>query len=144
MNKNILPALGAVAAALLASGCLSASNLSRNVPPTAAVDFGAKPVASFEVSNTSYQLFGVVPLMTGTTWKEGAYEESRRGSWELFSDRCSLDENLASVQAAAKEVGTSRVANLVNVEDEESAWSLFLVNRRTIKTSCLFLEPEGE
>lgn len=141
MKKTLFPALAAV---VLLTGCSSVSVLSRNVPANASVAPGGKPVAAYEVHNTSYKLLGCIPLGSGVTWKEGAYDGRSRCNWTAFSDHCTLDENLASVKAAAREVGTDRVDSLVNVIDESSAWSCFLITCRSIKTTCLFLEPSSD
>lgn len=141
MKKTLFPVLAAV---VLLTGCSSVSVLSRNVPANASVVPGGKTVAAYEVHNTSYRLLGCIPLGSGVTWKEGAYDGRSRCNWTAFSDHCTLDENLASVKAAAREVGTDRVDSLVNVIDESSAWSCFLITCRSIKTTCLFLEPSSD
>ena len=141
MKKILFPA---VLSAALLTGCSSVSVLSRNAPANASVVPDGKPVAAYEVHNTSYRLLGFIPLGSGVTWKEGPYDERRRVNWTAFSDHCTLDENLASVKAAAREVGTDRVGSLESVIDESSAWSCFLVTCRSIKTTCLFLEPSAD
>ena len=135
--------LFSVLATALLTGCSSVSVLSRNVPANASVVPGGKAIAAYEVHNTSYRLLGCIPLGSGVTWKEGPYEARSRVNWTPFADHCTLDENLASVKAAAKEVGTDRVGSLVNVCDESSAWSCFLLTCRSVKTTCLFLEPSS-
>ena len=128
-----------LAAPLLLSGCASMSTLSDyKTPAGVRVEDNAKPLASYYVCNHSYKLFGCVPLTTGVPWQGGKYED-----WnvEFFADHCTIDENLASVKAAAKKCGTDRICSLITTEDTSWAWSLFLVKHTEIKTSCVICEP---
>ncbi len=137
MKKIMILSIGAV----LLAGCSSYSELSRGVPAYARVDDGIKPIASYVVCNNEYKLLGCVPLCSGVTWQHGAYDDRSEFNARWFSDRCSLDENLASVKAALKECKTDRVCNLVTTEDTSWKWSLFLVRQRVLKTTCLICEP---
>lgn len=133
--------LGFLLAPLLLSGCASMSTLSD--PPASSglrIDDNVKPVASYYVCNHSYKLFGCVPLSTGVTWKGGTMNDFNT---KFFADRCTVDENLASVKAAAKERNTDRVCGLITTVDTSWAWSLFLVKHTEIKTSCVLCEPAG-
>ncbi len=139
--KNILIlALGAIALA----GCSSYCELSRGVPANANIDDDIKPIASYVVCNNQYKLLGLVPLSTGVTWKDGAYADRREFNAKWFEDRCTLDENLASVKAALRECKTDRLCNLVTTEDSSWMWSLFTVRMYTIKTTCLICEPKAK
>lgn len=124
--------------ALSFAGCCSYSQLARDTDQKQTVD-GRKPVATFLVGNVGYSLLGLIPLTSGVTWQEGAYSENA-GGVTLFEDRCTLDENLRSVNHACRTVGSDNIANLVTTIDDARAWSFFLVKRRLIKTSCVILE----
>jgi len=127
-------------APLLLSGCASMHTLSDYKTPTSVrVEDNVKPLASFYVCNHAYKLFGCVPLSTGVTWKGGPVKDFNT---VYFEDHCTIDENLASVKAAAKECGTDRVCSLITTVDTSWAWSLFLVKHIEIKTTCVICEPE--
>ena len=53
-----------------------------------------------------------------------------------FEDRCTVDENLASVRAALRELGSTDVANVVTDCESWRFWSLFIIKRTVLKTSC--------
>ena len=126
-------------APLLLSGCASMSTLSDyKTPAGVRVEDNAKPLASYYVCNHSYKLFGCVPLSTGVPWQGGEYDDF---NVEYFADHCTIDENLASVKAAAEKCGTDRICGLVTTEDTSWAWSLFLVKHTELKTSCVICEP---
>jgi len=129
MNK-----FSAVLALAALSGCCSYSQLQRDVGHVK-VD-GERPIATYEVVNVSHKLFGVIPLTTGITWKAGDYNEDV-GSMNLFRDRCTLDDNLASVRHACHVVGSDKIRNLTGRVDDFYAWSLLFVKKRVIKTSCV-------
>jgi hypothetical protein len=123
----------------LLAGCCAMSDLSDHTMPSGVrVDGGVKPLASYMVCNHSYKLFGCIPLTTGVPWQGGPEKD-----WNVkfFSDHCTIDENLASVKAAAEKCGTDRVCGLVTTEDSFWAWSLFLVKHTELKTSCVICEP---
>lgn len=140
MKKTFFASLAALALA----GCASYSELSRDVPAYARIDGGVKPIASYVVINNSYKLLGLLPLTTGNVWQGGAYDKRDEWNTTFFEDNCTLDANLASVKAALRECNTDRVCNIVNTLEEDSAWSCFLVNRRTLKTTCLICEPKAK
>lgn len=123
----------------LLGGCCAVSDLSDyTAPARVRVDGDVKPLASYMVCNHSYKLFGCVPLSTGVPWQGGEY---RDWNVDFFDDHCTIDENLASVKAAAEKCGTDRVCGLVTTEDTSWAWSLFLVKHTELKTSCVICEP---
>ena len=129
-----------VLAPFFLAGCCSFSRIAEcKQAPNQRVDDDAKPLASFFVSNHSYKLFGCIPLTSGVTWKGGP--QTYDIDW--FSDRCTIDENLASVKAAAEQCGTDRVCGLVTTEDSFWVWSCFLVKHTELKTSCILCEPAG-
>ena len=131
-------ALASLAAALFA-GCSSYTNIG-HLKPGATADDGEKAIATVTVFNISYLLFGVLPIESGTTWKDGPYND--RDGWNAawFTDRCTLDENLASIRAACKEVGSNRIENLVTESDSWRFWSLFIIKRKVMKSSCTILK----
>ncbi len=127
-------------APFLFAGCASWSNLSDyTVSSGVRVDGDVKPLAAYSVCNHSYKLLGCVPLSSGVPWKGGeAYNDFNT---KFFADHCTVDENLASVKAAAEKCGTDRVCSLITTVDSSWAWSLFLVKHTEIKTSCVLCEP---
>lgn len=133
MNKLFVTALLFVAA-----GCCSYSELKTDCGGIK-VD-GEKALATYEVVNVSYKLLGLVPLTTGITWKSGPYRDGV-GSAAVFMDKCSLDDNLASVRHACETVGGGKIANVVGRDDVYNAWSLFLIRKEVLKTSCVILAP---
>ena len=123
----------------LFAGCCAMSDLSDyKVPSAVRVNDDVQPLASYMVCNHSYKLFGCVPLTTGVPWQGGEYED---GKVEFFADHCTIDENLASVKAAAELCGTDRVCGLITTEDTSWLWSLFLVKHTELKTSCVICAP---
>ena len=125
--------------ATLFAGCCSVTDIG-HLKPTAAADDGEKAIATVTVYNIGYSLFGVLPIESGTTWKEGPYKDRSSWNWTFFKDRCTLDENLASIRAACKEVGSSRIENLVTDTDSWRFWSLFIIKRKVMKSSCTILK----
>ena len=125
--------------ATLFAGCCSYTDIG-HLKPGATADDGEKAVATVTVFNISYSLFGLLPIESGTTWKEGPYKDREGWNWTFFTDRCTLDENLASIRAACKEVGSSRIENLVTESDSWRFWSLFIIKRKVMKSSCTILK----
>ena len=125
--------------ATMLAGCCSHTDIG-HLKPTATADDGERALATVTVYNVSYSLFGLLPIESGTTWKEGPYKE--RDSWNAawFSDRCTLDENLASVRAACREIGSNRIENLVTDSDSWRFWSLFIIKRKVMKSNCTILK----
>ena len=134
MKKTlILPILAAVLA-----GCSSYTDIGRPHPGAHVLsDDSRKPIATISVLNVSYSLLGLLPIESGETWKEGPYANrpSRNATW--FCDRCTIDENLASVRAALRELDAKEVANLVTETDSWRFWSLFIVKRTVLKTTLI-------
>ena len=132
--------LALLLAPCLLAGCASMSNLSDYKTSSGVrVDDNVKPLASYSVCNHSYKLFGCIPLSTGVPWKGG--KDYNGYNTEFFADHCTVDENLASVKAAAEKCGTDRVCSLITTVDTSWAWSLFLIKHTEIKTSCVICEP---
>jgi len=128
---------------LLLGGCCSYVNLDRNVPAGAQVE-GEKPLASFYVQNTSYQILGVIPWCTGVNWTESDRPLKDANDWRLhfFCDEVNLDNNIRTLKRACKEVGSNRVASLSHIINEDNLWSFLLVNRKTVKTSCFIMQKK--
>ena len=136
MKKAFSFALLAVAFA----GCCSYTAVIRPTVTSVRSDDGVRPVATVSVFNVSYSLFGLLPIESGETWK-GLPGTSRDGwNWTWFEDRCTLDENLASVRAACKEVGSNKIMNLVTDTDIWSFWSLFIIRRKVMKSTCTVID----
>ncbi|MBQ0032163.1 MAG: hypothetical protein KBT68_05120 [bacterium] len=125
--------------ATLFAGCCSYTDIG-HLKPGATADDGEKAIATVTVFNISYSIFGILPFESGTTWKEGPYKDRSDWNWTFFEDRCTLDENLASIRAACKEVGSSRIENLVTDSDSWRFWSLFIIKRKVMKSSCTILK----
>ena len=125
--------------ATLFAGCCSYTDIGY-LKPGATADDGEKAVATVTVFNISYSIFGILPFESGTTWTEGPDKDRSDGNWTFFTDRCTLDENLASIRAACKEVGSSRIENLVTDSDSWRFWSLFIIKRKVMKSSCTILK----
>ena len=125
--------------ATLFAGCCSYTDIG-HLRPGATADDGEKAVATVTVYNISYSILSVLPFESGTTWKEGPYKDRESWNWTFFRDRCTLDENLASIRAACKEVGSSRIENLVTESDSWRFWSLFIIKRKVMKSSCTILK----
>ena len=62
-------------------------------------------------------------------------EGRRRVVWENAGD-----ENLASVRAALRELNATEVANLVTESDSWRFWSLFIIKRTVLKSTCTVLK----
>lgn len=134
--------LYAILLAFALSGCCAFTEVGKFDPrQTFSSDDGDKAVAVINVANVSYSLFGLIPIESGKTWQSGGYDENH-GKWNatFFQDNCSVDENLASVRTALKYLGKDRIANLTNDEDAWSFWSLFIVRRKVVKTSCVVFD----
>jgi hypothetical protein len=132
--------LAILLAPVLLAGCASMSTLSENTSPSGVrVEDNVKALASYSVVNHSYKLLGCIPLSSGVPWKGG--DDYNGFNTVFFSDHCTVDENLASVEAAAKKCGTDRVASLITTVDTSWAWSLFIVKHTEVKTSCVICEP---
>lgn len=126
-------------AALAFAGCSSMTEISK-ISTAAKTDDGAAPIASVSVKNVSYSLFGCLPIASGCTWKgECPYAQrpSRNTVW--FENLCTPDENLASMKAALKELGSDKVMNLVERSESESLWSLWIIRQSIETTSCTVL-----
>ena len=136
--KRII-ALAVLAAAF--AGCSSYTDIGRLSPNSGVkTDDGKRPIATIDVLNVSYSLLGLLPIESGETWKSGPYANrpSRNATW--FEDRCTVDENLASVRAALREIGSTDVANVVTECESWRFWSLFIIKRTVLKTTCTVLK----
>lgn len=129
--------------ASLVTGCCSYVNLDKEVPPGALVE-GERPIASFYVQNTSYQILGFIPWCSGDNWVEDEIPLEDANDWRmsLFCDNVSLDNNIRTLKRACKEMGSYRVASLSHSINEENLWSFLIVNRKTVKSSCFILEKK--
>jgi len=139
MKKTLFVSVFAVALA----GCCSYVNIDRNIPKDASVE-GGKPLASFYVQNTSYQILGCIPWCSGSNWVENDIPWEDANDWRInwFTDSVSLDNNIRTLKRACKEVGSNRIAGLSHIMNEDNLWSFLLVNRKTLKTSCFILEKK--
>lgn len=144
MKKNILIVICLILGAIFFSGCRSYCELCVYKGPRLQIDNDEEPLATFDTINLSYKLFGIIPLSTGLPWAEGSYDDFGNGRISFFSDQCTLDNNITTLRSALKEVNSNRITNLVNIIDTDRAWSLFLIHRKYIKTTCIILKPHNE
>lgn len=128
-------------AMLAFAGCSSYSEIARwdsSMP----INDGEVPIASFVTQNFSYQLFGFIPIASGVPWTEGDEDVCDEFNVSLFSDKATLDNNLVSLRHALDRVGSHRVTQLRSYESDDSDWSLYLVNRHEVRTSCIILKDK--
>lgn len=139
MKNTMLVAL----CASLFAGCCSYVNVDTDIPAEAIVE-GGKPIASFYVQNTSYQILGFIPWCSGDNWVEDDIPLEDANDWRLswFCDNVNLDNNIRTLKRACKEVGSNRVAALSHIINEDNVWSFLLINRKTLKTSCFIMEKK--
>ncbi|MBP1588910.1 MAG: hypothetical protein IJT88_04300 [Kiritimatiellae bacterium] len=135
MKKTLLLLLSSA----LLGGCCAYTDIGTVKQPVKLAD-GATPVAAVTVFNTSYSLFGCLPISSGKTWQEGPIETQFDDNFVWFEDRATLDENLAGLRHALDVIGSRKVVNLTSDVDTYSAWSLFLVQRKVVKNSCLVVK----
>ena len=129
-----------LAATLLAfTGCSSYSEIAPWKSSVRTND-GEKPLATFVTQNFSYQLLGLVPLCTGRPWTEGNENIMDDFNVKPFSNEATIDGNLASLRHALKLVGSKRITHLSTTEDDNAMWSLLLINRHEVRTSCIILD----
>jgi hypothetical protein len=139
--KTLALRVAAVAAfAALFTGCCSYTDIAyfKDAPLT---DDGEQPIAAVQISNVSYSILGVIPFETGTPWTEGPYAKRDHWNGSFFHNRATVDNNLASLRFALREVGSNRITNLHTFSDDWWIWSLFIMKRHIVKTSCLVLAP---
>jgi len=134
-------AFAVVVLSVVLAGCCSYVNVDRNVPEGAIVE-GGKPLASFYVQNTSYQLLGVIPWCSGDNWVSDTVPLVDANAWRIswFCDNVSLDNNIRTLKRACREVGSNRIASLTHNINEDNLWSFLLFNRKTVKTSCFIMK----
>ena len=140
INRTLTAAFAVFVLAL--AGCSSYSEVARWRSDTPIND-GEVPLASFLTQNFSYRLLWCVPLCTGLPWTEGSEDVVDEFNIRLFADEATIDNNLVSLNHALDLVGSRRITNLEVTEDDDASWSLFLVNRHTVRTQCLILKPEA-
>jgi len=145
MNRIMYFAVSLTLAALL-TGCCSWCQVDREIPAGAVVE-GEKPIATFYVQNTSYQILGFIPWTTGVNWTEDDKDRTLKNvnspRFHFFYDGVSIDNNIRTLKRACKEVGSNRIAALTHTVNEDNLWSIFLINRKTLKTSCFILEKKA-
>jgi len=131
----------AILLAVLLAGCCSYVRLDRKIPAGALVE-GEKPIAAFYVQNTSYQILGFIPFCSGENWISDDIPLAKANDWRIrwFCDNVSLDNNIYTLKRACREIGSYNVTSLSHTINEDNLWSLLLVNRKTLKTSCFIME----
>jgi len=143
-NLVLLTASLVLVASSLLTGCCSYVNVDKDIPAGARVE-GEKPIASFYVQNTSYQILGFIPWCSGVNWTEDdiALEDANYWRINFFCDNVSLDNNILTLKRACKEIGSNRIASMSHIINEDNIWSFLIVNRKTLKTSCFILEKKA-
>ena len=142
MKISMKSFVAAALSAIVFTGCSSYSEIARwqsNIP----INDGEVPLASFVTQNFSYQLLWCIPLCTGLPWTEGNEEVVDEFNVRFFADEATLDNNLVSLNHALDVAGSHRISQLRSCEDNDSMWSLFLVNRHEVRTQCIILRPEA-
>lgn len=137
MNKVLTIA----ALSLALAGCSSYSEIARWDSPVSIND-GEVPVASFLTQNFSYQIFGCIPLCTGVPWTEGDEDCMDDFNVRFFANDATLDGNMATLHHALDHAGSHRITQLHSSEDNDWAWSLFLVRRHEVRTKCVILKEQ--
>ncbi|MBQ3315983.1 MAG: hypothetical protein IJG70_08545 [Kiritimatiellae bacterium] len=129
-------------AALALAGCSSYSEIAR-WNSAVKVNDGETPMATFLTQNFSYQLLWCIPICTGVPWskEQGGGDCMDEYRVRLFTNLATVDGNLESLNYALDRVGSRRIAHVITSQDDSSAWSLFLLNRHEVRTSCLILPP---
>jgi len=136
MKKLIYPIL-----AIALAGCSSYSEVAR-WKSDVTINDGVVPLATFVTQNFSYQLLGFIPLCTGRPWTEGDDDIMDDFNVRPFADEATIDNNLVSLKYALNKVGSHRITQLRTTIDDDSMWSLFLVNRHEVRTQCLILRED--
>lgn len=121
------------------AGCSSYSEIAR-WNGTTHINDDEQPLATFLTQNFSYQLLGFIPLCTGLPWTEGTEDIVDDFNIKMFSDEATVDNNLVSLHHALDVVGSHRITQLKMSESDDSSWSLLLVNRHEVRTSCIILQ----
>ena len=116
----------AAAVTLAAAGCANVQTTNRF--GAAVGGKGLNPRDSIVVENSGFYLFGVVPLVSGSTVHPG-------GS-TLFNNTVTLENNLRLLEAEAAKKGPFVLDSISSVEDSSSAWSFGIVSRKTVTTSA--------
>lgn len=129
-------------AALALAGCSSYSEIAR-WNSAVKVNDGETPMATFLTQNFSYQLLWCIPICSGVPWskEQGGGDCMDDYRVRFFTDLATVDGNLKSLNYALDRVGSRRIAHVITSQDDSSAWSLFLLNRHEVRTSCLILPP---
>lgn len=135
MKKTI----GFAVMAFAFAGCSSITEIAR-INSNTLTDDGVQPIAEITVKNIGYSLFGCIPISSGETWKgQCAYGSRDERNTVWFENRCTPEENIASLKAALKEVGSNKVQNLVERSERWSAWSLWIIWQSLETTTCTVL-----
>ena len=141
MMRKTFAVAAFAAVAFAFTGCSSYSEIAR-WRSTNTINDGEVPLASFVTQNFSYEFLWCIPLSTGLPWTEGTEDIMDEYNVKFFADEATVDNNLVSLNHAMDLVGSRRITQLKVTEDDNMAWSLFLVNRHEVRTSCLILRPE--
>jgi len=100
------------------------------------VDNGRTPIATVEIENSGWFLFGFIPVASGNP------EKPDRCSCKLFRNTVKLENNYRVLERRAQDVGADSIANLTSHWTDESAF-VILLKRRACHTSAVLLKPES-
>jgi hypothetical protein len=100
------------------------------------VDNGRTPIATVEIENSGWFLFGFIPIASGNP------EKPDQCSCRLFSNTVKLENNYRVLERKTKEAGADSIANLTSHWTDESAF-VILLKRRACHTSAVLLKPES-
>lgn len=142
--KKALALLLCVLAICSLTGCASYYELCMNPNPSIKGDDDETVLATFSAINVSYTIFGVIPFESGKPWLTGDCPEDYDGGMCFFKDYATLDNSLKSIKSALRQVKSNRISNYVTEISNSSTWSLFILNRRVVRTNCLILAPKEE
>lgn len=107
------------------------------------IEYGETAIASVTCRNTGYFLFKHLPICSGMPWREGLLKDwDPERDW--FDDHVNLDDNMDMLKLAAREVGSAKLTRVRSEVDNNSIWSFFLIERRSITTTAVILKNKTE
>lgn len=121
----------ALAAALLASGCLT-SEVS-HAPDGVPGDGGEEHMMTVEIENTGWFLFDCIPIACGNP---GGLDKC---STSVFSDTLSLQTNIDALGRILEREGAYSIGTLASHEESEYVL-IFLLSRRAVHTSATLMK----
>ena len=140
MRRILAIVAGMLVAGIAVSGCHARCDITYRQHE---IEYGETAIASVTCRNTGYFLIGMWPICSGMPWREGLLKD-----WEAerdwFDDHVNLDDNMDMLKLAAREVGSSQLTRVRSEMDDNSIWSFFLIDRRSITTTAVILKNKTE